>query len=129
MYDPATLVEEAVHLTSHLAEPDSMFRRWGRGWRPPASESPTEPPGPIADARQAACEALSTTWPSDFSWQPHEVRVQLTTDRAIPRHEAATWAMAAAALSAIDLLHGQLSSAEAVARRAIDLAREAKLGR
>jgi hypothetical protein len=126
MYDPATLVEEAVHLTSHLADADSVFRRWGRGWRPPESTDPQEP---IADARQAACEALCTTWPSDFSWQPHEVRVQLTTERAIPRHEAATWAMAAAALSAIDLLHGQMTSAEAVARRAIDLAREAKVGR
>jgi hypothetical protein len=126
MYDAATLVEEAVNLTSHLADPDSVFRRWGRGWRPPA---PTDPHGPIADARQAACEALSTTWPSDFCWQPDEVRVQLTTERAIPRQEVATWAMAAAALSAIDLLHGQIASAEAVARRAIDLAREAKIGR
>ena len=126
MYDAATLVEEAVNLTSHLADPDSVFRRWGRGWRPP---EPTDPHGPIAHARQAACEALSTTWPSAFCWQPDEVRVQLTTERAIPRQEAATWAMAAAALSAIDLLHGQLSSAEVVARRAIDLAREAKLGR
>jgi hypothetical protein len=127
MYDAATLVEEAVHLTSHLAHPESVYRRWGRGWRPPAVES--DPNGPIADARQAACEALATTWPSALSWQPHEVRLRLTTETPIPRQEAATWAMAAAALSALDFLHGQLSSAEAVARRAIDLAREAKAGR
>lgn len=129
MYDAATLVEEAIHLTAHLAPPHSVFGRWGRDWRPPDNVVQTDLAGPIADARQAACEALSSTWPPALSWQPDELRLCLTAERPVPRQEAATWAMAAAALSALDFLHGRLESAEAVARRAIDLAHEAKVGR